>query len=449
MPGDPHYQPEALKPYLGYDARAGWLVIVEWFWLTSLAMLGIMPREHANLLTRDLLGKLLRIRMTTVTRVERKITKHDILALLREMRKILPPELHRWLHLGCTSYDIICTAYALQIVWTFNTVMMPLAYKVSGMWQAHMRAHANTLQSGRTHLQRALPVTVGFWLTTLHNRFKRSTKKACELVAEIPGKFSGATGTSAALRALFTEIPFEEHTLQLLGLPSMVSTQITQPEGTARFYHELTLLSGVMGNLGEDIRHLQMTEVGEVSTDSSTSSSMSHKDSNPIAAENVAGMHETVKGEYSKVLANLKSDLQRDLRNSSVMRMYTAIIVFTYQQITTTERIFRNFTVSEKRCQTNFDASGKLVVAELLHLSLQMQGVPHAHTFVNKKIVPRARISGADLCSEMDRYVRRSRSTKLRDAWQAVPERIKNQLKQPETYLGDAVKIAIRESEFS
>jgi len=31
MPGDPHYQPTELRPYLGYDARIGWQVLAEWF----------------------------------------------------------------------------------------------------------------------------------------------------------------------------------------------------------------------------------------------------------------------------------------------------------------------------------------------------------------------------------------------------------------------------------
>lgn len=447
MPGDPHYQPVPLRPYLGYDARVGWYVLAEWYWMYALASCGIMPRNDAELLTRELLQKLLRITTTQVTRVERNLTKHDILALLRLMRLVLPRELHRWLHLGCTSYDIICTANALQVFWTFNKVFYPKAKEVDVLWRERIAEYATPVQCGRTHLQTALPVTVGIWLSILHSRFVGSITEAHERVCKVPGKFSGATGTKAAIRALQRatgnrESDLEDVALEMLGLPCRLSTQITQPEALARFYYETTLLSGALANLGDDIRHLQMPEVGEVHTTSAGSSAMSHKISNPVAAEQIDGMHITVRCENDKVTQTLVSTLQRVLTGSSVMRGYPAILVFTYQQLTTAERIFRSFRADAERCEENLEKYGKLTVAELLHLALQMQGMPEAHTLVNRKIVPRARASGRDLRDEMDHFAKRSRSARLREAWAAVPEDIKEQLAHPETYIGDAVLMA-------
>ena len=450
MPGTPDYQPKELKPYLGKDAMAGWLVIVAWFWLYALAKTGVMPSETAKLLTPDLLEKLLRIKMTRVREVERQITQHDILALLRLMRAIMPRELHRWLHLGGTSYDLICTAYALQIYWTFTLVFLPKAQAVSREWQLFIRDYAGTVQLGRTHLQDATPVTVGLWLAVLHSRFIDAVGEAQIRAGQIPGKWSGATGTKAPIRSLsrWLQIPpnIETELLTMLGLPAAPCvTQITPPEPTARFYNELGLMSAALANLGEDMRILQSSKIGEIDTPSSSSSAMSHKTGNPIAAEQLAGMYVSVLGEQSKVLNNLISDLQRDLRNSNVMRGYAAIFVFAYQQLLTTERIFKKLVVRGVRILDNCEAGGKFVVAELLHLSLQVGGVPDAHHLVNTKIVPQAKASGKNLAEAMDAYARRSRSEVLRRAWAAVPSDVWDVIANPYHYIGDAVAIAKKE----
>jgi len=90
MPGDGRYQPEPLKPFLGYDMWSTFLIIVEWFWLKTQAAIGAMPAKDAALLTDDrLLELLLRITTTRQDRLEKK-THHDILALLELIRLYLP-----------------------------------------------------------------------------------------------------------------------------------------------------------------------------------------------------------------------------------------------------------------------------------------------------------------------------------------------------------------------
>jgi adenylosuccinate lyase len=444
MSGDPHYQPDDLKPYLGYDNRVGWMVIVEWFLLQALALSGIMPKDDAEFLTPELLARLLTIRTTVVTSVERKLTKHDVLALLRLMREILPVELHRWLHVGATSYDIIATAYALQAVWTYKLVFVPQIKKVDVLWRRELEKYAEPIQNTHTHLQVALPGTPGFWLATVHNRFYRTAFRAGDLAREIPGKFTGPAGTSALIRARFPEVNLQTEVMQMLDLPTMVSTQLTQPEPMARFYYELTLMSAALANFGDDVRHLQATEIGEVVSASSSSSAMSHKTANPVLAENVDGMHVNVRCEGDKVTQTLNSTLQRDLRGSNVMRAYNAVMVYTFQQLKTAERIFRSLKVDLERCRINFEQYARLSTAELLHTSLQLAGLPEAHNVVNKKVIPFAKTLRTDLCTAMDRYVKRTHSKPLKEAWSKVSEdeKIRHLIAHPELYLGDAVKIA-------
>lgn len=447
MPGDGRYQPKELKAYLGYDQWSSWLIIVEWFWMKTLAAIGSMPKEDAALLTDEKLSELLFAITTTDQDDKEKETKHDILALLALMREHLPKELHRWLHFCATSYDIVNTAYSLQLKMVFEEVFMPKLYELDELWRNKIKENALTLQPGRTHLQTALPVTVGFWLANLHNRFVNSVRKANVLANEIPGKFSGAVGTSASQRVLIESKEGEKILMEMLGLPvAEISTQITPPESMARFYHELVLLSGALANLGEDARILQSSQFGEVVSDSSSSSAMSHKQANPIVAENVSGMHTTVIAEFMKVSMTLVSNLQRDLRWSNVMRSYSAIAVYVFQQVLTAERLLKSMKINEKQCRENFNKQGKLVVAELLHLFLQREGLPEAHHFINKEIIPRAIKSGDNLYEVMKNYVT-DYTPITEEIWHSLKySDIIRYLTMPERYLGDAIKIAKREA---
>lgn len=456
MPGDGRYQPEDLKYLLGYDMWASFLIIVEWFWLETLATIGVMPAKHAALLTRERLMRLL-TRITTTKQDDREHgrdgkegTKHDILALLQLMRQYLPKSLHRYLHLGATSYDIICTAYALILRLAFTQVFWPKLKEVDELWREKIKQNANVVQAGRTHLQTALPVTVGFWLADLHHQYVDSAQSAYRLALEVPGKFTGAVGTSAALKAMLNGREKQAKTTLMfyLGLkPAEYSTQIAPPQNTARFYFELLLLSGILGNLGEDVRILQSSQFGEIISAGSSSSTMAHKKANPILAENNCGMHVNVISEFMKVVLTLVSDLQRDLRWSSVMRSFSAAMVYSYQQILTTKRLLNSLAVDQTRIDRNFNAEANLVVGELLHLCLQKQGYAGTHELVNKTIVPAAFLSTNNLAGEMARQLRTNPDKKLERIWKKTPATSLYLLKHPEKYIGNAVELALAETE--
>lgn len=451
MPGDGRYQPDALKPYLGYDQWAGLLVLVEWEWLETLAEKGVIPRKDAVLLDRIVLRAILERVTTTKQDKLEKTTKHDIIALRTLMAEHLPEPLRPWLHFCATSYDIISTAYALQARLAFEEAFQPLLLQLDVLWREKIERLSYDVQAGRTHLQTALPVTVGFWLAQLHSRFLESAENLGKLARNIPGKFSGAVGTSASQRAFMPDnLDLEERLMERLGITvAMMSTQITPPEPLARFYYELLLLSGVLANLGEDVRILQSSQFGELGSESSTSSAMSHKDANPILAEQLAGMHSTVIAENMRIQLTLVSDLQRDLRNSSVMRGYSSVMVYTYQMLLTTVRLLKGLTTNEERCRENFEHSSKLVVAEALHLWLQLEGVEEAHELVNQKVIPEAKKSGKPLHQALAEI-------RDEDDRPLIPEEMLDRLfmshlvelfEHPDRYIGDAGEISMRESQ--
>ena len=224
--------------------------------------------------------------------------------------------------------------------------------------------------------------------------------------------------------------------MKILDLPFSISTQIAQPETLERFYSELLPLSGAMANLGEDCRILQGSMFGEITSVSSSSSAMAHKAGNPIAAENVAGMHVTVIAEVMKVQMSLVSDLQRDLRGSNVMRSFSAAMVYTFQQIKTTQRLLKSLKADEKRCRENYLRDAKLLAGENFHLFLQREGVPDSHKLVNKVLVPEAIANGinlydaAVLSGKVDKYLAKT------------PLKLKKNMMGIEPCLGESIQIA-------
>lgn len=449
MPGIDRYQPQPLLAFLGYDQWAVWLILVEWFWMHTLAIVGVMSRDDAHLLTFETLREMI-IRITTTRQdfKEKKSktkTNHDILALLILMRRHLPRALHKWLHNSATSYDIISTAYALQLSIAFREAILPDMLKLDLIWRRRIGETLHIVQAGRTHLQTALPVTVGFWLTTLHSRYLDCGRRLISLSRQLQGKFSGAVGTYAAQRAIGIPRETEAVLMGILGLKKApVSTQIAPPESIARFYGELEHLAGALANLAEDVRLLQSSQFSELSTISSTSSAMPHKTGNPIAAENMMGSYSWIKSIVSMVRDNLVSDLQRDLRNSSPMRGYTMALVFFETMISTCRRLFESMRVNKIRCRENFQVHGHLVVAELLHLSLQGQGAPDTHHLVNKVIAPLAVETGDNLLQTTNAFILSGnpRSRAIDRYWQQVPLSQKLILAHPEKYLGDAKRLA-------
>src|SRR4030042_5711721 len=111
MPGDGRYQPDALKPYLGYDQWAAWLLVVEWTWLKTLAKIGKIPEEARHLINLPQLKKLMSLISTTIQAIREKKTRHDLRALIELMCENIPRVLRRWVHFCATSYDVIESAY--------------------------------------------------------------------------------------------------------------------------------------------------------------------------------------------------------------------------------------------------------------------------------------------------------------------------------------------------
>lgn len=454
MPSNPRYQPAEIAPVFGYDNWASMLVQVELAVLKTLAEIGVVSPEHIELLTPEIERRLHEISTSEMDKVEREVTRHDIRALVRLMQEILPAELRPFVHIPLTSYDVIDTARAFQYSLAHRKTVQRKAYALMRSLIKLAQKYQLDVQIGRTHGQHALPITVGFWFATILNRVLYNITEADRYADGLVGKISGAVGAYNAQVGLGISIRaqgesnFEERVLNKLGLkPAAISTQIVPPEPLAYYLFSCLMISGTLGQLGRDARHLMRSEIAELAEPFAPgqvgSSTMAHK-RNPLHFENVEGMWLRSSNEFGKVLATIISDHQRDLVGSSLARDFPAIVVNLVYQLDTLLRpdkrgvpFIERIVIDTQACRRNLALQRDLVLAEPIYLALQMSGYPgDAHEVVNHRAVPMTHDRAHTLVSAIDTLAQNDPT--LRSAWESVPKELRRMFKDPSNYTGHA-----------
>ena len=246
-------------------------------------------------------------------------TRHDVIAFITSVEEKVGPEA-RFIHLGCTSSDIVDTANALLLVRAgkrilegFDTLLDVLKEKAF--------AYKGRLCMGRTHGIHAEPTSFGLKMAGFYAEFQRHRARFADSVEGIRvGKLSGAVGTYTMLTP-----EVERITCDILGLNvDPISTQIVQRDRYAHYFTALAVAAGGVERLCVELRHLQRTEVLEVeegfAKGQKGSSAMPHK-KNPISAENMTGLSRIIRANALAAMENMALWHERDISHSSAERV--------------------------------------------------------------------------------------------------------------------------------
>lgn len=246
-------------------------------------------------------------------------TKHDVIAFLSAVEEKVGPS-SRYIHLGCTSSDIVDTANGVLLT-RAGDIIAEGVDRILGVLKSMAYQHKGLLCMGRTHGIHAEPTTYGLKFTGFYAEFLRHKERFDAARENIRvGKLSGAVGTFAA-----NDPELERLTCEYLGLkPDPHSTQIVQRDRYAQFFTALAMLAGGIERIGLELRHLQRTEVLEVeegfSKGQKGSSAMPHK-KNPISAENLCGLARVIRSNSVAAMENQALWHERDISHSSVERV--------------------------------------------------------------------------------------------------------------------------------
>jgi len=246
-------------------------------------------------------------------------TRHDVIAFLTAVEEKVGPAA-RFIHLGCTSSDIVDTANGVLLDRAGRIIARSLD-ELLAVLKDMAHQHKGLLCMGRTHGIHAEPTSYGLKLAGFYAEMRRHQERFLAAWQGVRvGKISGAVGTYAHLNP-----EVERLACGILGLEvDPISTQIIQRDRHAAFFTALGLLAGGVERLCVELRHLQRTEVLEVeegfAKGQKGSSAMPHK-RNPISAENLTGLSRLLRTNALAAMENQALWHERDISHSSVERV--------------------------------------------------------------------------------------------------------------------------------
>lgn len=347
----------------------------------------------------------------------------------------------QYVHWGATSQDIMDTALVVQL-------RAVLAYFRAGIVQLLdelaplARTHRTTVLAARTHGQQALPTSFGLKIAGWMAPIVRHAQRLTELEARLyQVQLGGAAGTLAALAP--HGIALVEALATDLALRAPGSPWHTQRDTIAELASWLSLLSGSLGKLAQDIILLSQTELGELAEGEpgqrGGSSSMPHKN-NPMQSERVLAAARANAALLSALHHALVQEQERATHGWQVEWLtLSPMLSHTAGALRATRELIARLVVSPERMRQNLEHNHWLTLSEAAVGALARH-LPRTEAFT---IVKRAAIVAAnerrsliDVVREMVEQTPEHAPTAAHIDWQA--------LAAPEKHLGHADELIER-----
>lgn len=308
-------------------------------------------------------------------------TRHDVIAFLTAIEEKVGP-VSRFIHLGCTSSDIVDTAGSLLMVEAGELIPQCVRPRPRRAQEDDAGASGAALHGPHPrHPRRAHPASRSRWRasTPIQARpcpFQRRPRRLRV------GKLSGAVGTYTVLSP-----EVEAIVCGLLGLNvDEVSTQVIQRDRHAAYFTALAVTAGTIERLCVELRHLQRTEVREVEEGfgkgQKGSSAMPHK-KNPISAENMTGLSRLIRTNALAALENQALWHERDISHSSVERVImpdsTILTDYVLHRLC---RLLEGLRIMPENMARNMECSFGLYFSQRVLTALIETGIPRQEAYV-------------------------------------------------------------------
>jgi adenylosuccinate lyase len=313
-----------------------------------------------------------------------KITNHDVKAveyfLKDRFTKLGLDAYLEYVHFGLTSQDINNTSIPLSLKEALNTVYFPALEDLISRLNELKVIWKDVPMLAKTHGQPASPTRLGKEIQVFSERLEKQLIQAKSI--PFSAKFGGATGNLNAHHVAFGShdwVVFANHFVNNdLGLDrSQTTTQIEHYDNLAALFDALKRINTIILDLNRDMwmyismeYFKQKLKEGEIG-----SSAMPHK-VNPIDFENSEGNIGIANALFEHLSAKLPvSRLQRDLTDSTVLRMIGVPIAHTLISIKATQAGLSKLLLNEVAFENDLEKNWA-VVAEAIQTILRREGFP-------------------------------------------------------------------------
>ncbi len=299
-----------------------------------------------------------------------------IIPLVEQLRAAVGGEAATYVHWGATSQDIVDTGLVLRL----RGVADLLAARIdalSGALDKLADDHRTTVMAAHTRSQQALPTSLGLkaaiWLSPLIDHAARLRELRPRLLAV---QFGGAVGTLAALGDRGIEVM--EALGRELDLTVPAAPWHVQRDNIAEFAGFLSLVTGSLGKMAQDMILLAQSEVGELRPGSGGGSSTMPQKTNPVACE---VMVTAARSNAALLLAMHQAMIQEQERGGPGWQLewltLPQMVVATGAALKHAIAVVEALQVDAARMRANLDASNGLILAEAASFALS-QHMPRA-----------------------------------------------------------------------
>lgn len=287
-----------------------------------------------------------------------------IAELVRQMRGHVGAPAGDFIHFGATTQDIIDTGMVIQLKSCFVDVLMPTLRRLIDALARLTETHRETVMAGRTHSQQAVLLTFGLkaanWLAPLIRQYQSFSDDWAEV------QLGGAAGTLAPLGN--QGIVVKTRLAEELGLSAGSSVWHTQRDRLAALASWLSVTTGALAKMGQDVILMSQSEIGELfeSADPTRggSSTMPQK-RNPMVSEALVAIHRSNVGHLSSLHQALVHEHERATGSWQVEWLVLARMVsHTAAALEKGAWLAENLVVNTEKIERNLKRSNGMMLAE-------------------------------------------------------------------------------------
>ena len=376
------FSSDAMRAVWSDENRTAKYIDVERALALVQARLGLIPQEACDeIVSHCHIGQIDMARL----RQQTERIGYPILGVVTQINQLCRDKLGEYVHWGATTQDITDTATVLQIREALVIVDDELG-AIADALATLCREHRLTPVIGRSNLQQAIPVTLGYKMAGLLSAVLRHRERIAQLRERVlVGEFAGAAGTLASLEKGAMET--QAGLCAELGLKQPVIAWHTIRDNIAEVGTVLGLIGGTLGKLSMDVKLMMQTEVAEVFEPyhhgRGSSSTMPQK-RNPIASCYIHAAISVVRQHAAALMDAMVADHERSTGPWEIeWIVLPEAFCLMAGALKHSRAVLEGLEVDPEAMRRNIDMTGGLVMSEAVMMGLGRHiGREYAHDLV-------------------------------------------------------------------